>query len=553
MDRWAADRSRRGGRGDDRRAGERRRRRSALVGKIAVGLVSALVLSTTAYVWAEYRSLVNGVYRSSALDGEAGSLNGDINILIMGLDSRLDENGNPLPPDIYNALHAGGASDGGENANVLMLLHVPANGDRATSISIPRDDYVNLPGCPDGQCKGKIKQAYGLAFDAKSKTLVNQHGLDSVQRVQQERDAARKEEIDTVRQLLSGLPVDHFAEVTLVSFFQIAQVVQPITVCVNENTQDSYSGANFHQGQQQINASQAVAFVRQRRDYVHPELNFTDLDRERRQQAFIASLAYQLKQGGVFTDPGKLSQLLNVAKQNIAVDSNLDLLSLARQASNLTGGNIAFYMLPIQRFGTDPAGEDVNIVNVPQIQALVRQLIGSGTGSSAASPTTTATSPSGGVVDVVNANGRSGLAGELERALAARGYTQGAASTASSNRGYSVIYYGAGEHTAASALSTLLGGMTIAQGQHVSAGHVRIVLGTDFVMPTVVMPIVSTAGGGTGTGAGSTASDGAAGTTSSSAGYTPAAYAVDTPAAPGGTPTGGVAGAISGGGIPCVK
>ena len=195
MDRWAADRSRRGGRGDDRRAGERRRRRSALVGKIAVGLVSALVLSTTAYVWAEYRSLVNGVYRSSALDGEAGSLNGDINILIMGLDSRLDENGNPLPPDIYNALHAGGASDGGENANVLMLLHVPANGDRATSISIPRDDYVNLPGCPDGQCKGKIKQAYGLAFDAKSKTLVNQHGLDSVQRVQQERDAARKEEM----------------------------------------------------------------------------------------------------------------------------------------------------------------------------------------------------------------------------------------------------------------------------------------------------------------------------------------------------------------------
>ena len=133
-----------------------------------------------------------------------------------------------------------------------------------------------------------------------------------------------------MRQFLGGVPIDHFVEVTMVAFYQIAQVVEPITVCVKEDTQDSYSGADFHAGRQQINAAQAMAFVRQRRDTVHPDLNFTDLDRERRQQAFIASLFYQLKQADTFANPAKLTGILNVAKQNTAIDSGLDLLSLAR-------------------------------------------------------------------------------------------------------------------------------------------------------------------------------------------------------------------------------
>ena len=73
-----------------------------------------------------------------------------------------------------------------------------------------------------------------------------------------------------------------------------------------------------------------MAFVRQCRDYVHPDLNFTDLDRARRHQAFIISMTYQLKQGGAFTNPAQC------AKQNTALDSHLDLLNFAKQASNLT-------------------------------------------------------------------------------------------------------------------------------------------------------------------------------------------------------------------------
>lgn len=499
---------------------------------MVAGVLSLLVLSLTGYGWAQYHNLVTGLHTSDALGGDTKSGNGDTNILIMGLDSRLDENGNPLPQEIYDALHAGDQQDGGNNANVLMLLHVPGDGSKATSMSIPRDDYVDIPGCPDGQCKGKIKQAYGLAFDQKAKQLVNQAG-DKSQREQQEREAGRKAEIDTVRQFLGGVPVDHFAEVTLVAFLQIAQVVQPITVCLNENTQDSYSGADFHQGRQQINAAQAVAFVRQRRDVVHPQLNFTDLDREVRQQAFISSLAYQLKQGGVFTNPSQLQGILNVAKQNMAVDAGLDLMSFAGQAANLTGGNISFVTLPIVKFGKNSSGEDVNIVDVAQVQATVRQLLG----SAAPTPTSTApstasagdgTQPAQATVDVVNGTSRTGLAATVSHALAAKGYAAGATSTDPHHVTRTVVYYGTGGSTSAAAVAKRLGGVTTEHDATVPAGHVRVVIGTAFTMPAAL----GSAGG---------ASSGGRPSAPPTAGDSGPA---DTPAPPNG---------LSGGGIPCVK
>jgi len=508
------------------------RRRARVLTLAAIGLVLALVLSLVGYAVFQYFNLSLGIKRSDILGGQ-GSTSADTNILIMGLDSRLDENGKPLPAQIYNALHAGDQSNGGLNANVLMLLHVPGDGSKATEISIPRDDYVNLVGCPDGQCHGKIKQAYGLAFDQESRRIASQSGLDGTQRQQMERDAGRRAEISTVRQFLAGAPINHFVEVTLVAFYQIAQVVQPITVCVNENTQDSYSGANFHRGRQQINTSQALAFVRQRRDDLHPALNFTDLDRERRQQAFISSLAFQLKQAETFTDPIKLTRIIDVAKQNTAIDSGLNVLSFAKQASSLTGGNVTFYTLPIDHFGKDPIGEDVNFVNVPLIQATVRHLL-----SATATATPTPVRPQPGssakpahvVVDAVNASGRSGLASQLERALTARGFSAGTASTGHVLVHVSLVEFGAGGDTAASSLARTLGGLPTAPQATLPAGRIRVVIGTDFTLPT-----------GTATKSSPTAAAPAPATAVQGAG-------AGVPAPP---PT--ALSALSGGGIPCVK
>jgi len=341
---------------------------------VLIAVVTVLVL-VVGYAGYQYLNLTRGITTSDALGAStagpsttAGAPRPDTNILIMGLDSRVDENGDPLPQDIYDALHAGEATDGGLNANVLMLLHVPGDGSKASVISIARDDYVDLTGCPDKQCKGKIKQAYGLGFAAAQAALASDSSLTKQQRQQKARDAGRLAQVNTVQTFL-GVHVDHFVEVTMVAFYQLAQVVAPIRVCLLDRTVDTYSGADFQAGTQELDAKQALAFVRQRRDTANASLEFTDLDRSRRQQAFITSVATQLKNAGTLTNPLKINSILDVVKQNTAVDSGLDLLSFLGQARDMAGGNVSYYTLPVKAFGTNARGEDVNLVDLEQVRA----------------------------------------------------------------------------------------------------------------------------------------------------------------------------------------
>src|SRR5882757_7262391 len=317
------------------------------VGKALVALVSALVLFVTGYGWHTYQNLSGGLTRSDALAGGASSSpGGDTNILVMGLDSRLDQNGNPLPPDVLAQLHAGDSTDGGYNTNVLMLLHVPANGGPAQAISIPRDDYVDLPGAPDGVRKQKIKQSYGLAKDEKERQLRAAGVTDQAELERQGREAGRKESIQTVQDFLGGVPIDHFVEVTLIGFYDLARALGSVTVCLAGPTQDSYSGARFVKGYQQLDAAQALAFVRQRR-----------------QQAFLASAASQLRGAGVFTDPGRLNSLIDVAKRDVVIDNEFDLLPFLLRSRSLLGGNITFTTLPVKQF-SQVDGQDVNLVDL---------------------------------------------------------------------------------------------------------------------------------------------------------------------------------------------
>jgi LCP family protein required for cell wall assembly len=377
----------------------------------------------------------------------------------MGLDSRLDQHGQPLPQDIYDAFHAGDESVGGYNANVLIVLHIPTGDGPITAISIPRDDYVDLAGCPTADCKGKVKQAYGLAYQHTMDTLAadgtsesestSTDSGDPVANEQNAREAGRKAQIDTVRRLL-GIPIDHFLEVTLVAFFQIAQVVQPITACVNADTADPYSGADFHQGTQQIDAAQAMAFVRQRRD-VNDEL-FTDMDRTRRQQAFIASLLSALRHGGALSSPTALRHLLDVARQNVAVDAGFDLAGFVEHAAGFTNRALSLYTLPITEFGQDAAGEDVNLIDVPTIRAIVHNLVTTDRpGPPQAAGTPAPMTPA--VLNVVNATTHNGLATAVIQNFASRGYAPGVATTADTLGDSSSIEYGPGAHDAAQNLA----------------------------------------------------------------------------------------------------
>ncbi|GAA1933664.1 LCP family protein [Kitasatospora viridis] len=400
------------------RSTRRQRRRTApiaLAGRTLVLGVSLAVFGTCGFSWYTFHSLTTGITTSDALapvkqaapprpTDSAGHLDNSVNLLLIGLDSRRDQDGNALPSDVLqNDLHAGSTSDiGGYNTNTLILMHIPANGGKVEAFSIPRDDYVDLINAP-GQPKlgkHKVKEAYDRAKYQAVKELTAKGVTDPVELEHQSREAGRQATLLTVQNMLQ-VPIDHFAEVNLIGFYDVAQALGPIEVCLKKAVKDPIvartatraghgSGADFPAGPQQLNAAQALSFVRQR--YNLPN---GDLDRTHRQQAFLAGVTKKLKDQGVFGDLGKMQSLLDAVKKDVVIDSSWNVLDFAQQVPNLTGGNVEFNTLGSVISQPDLGGGDgdVNIVDVDKIRAQVKQTIGYADASPAAPTSSPSSSP----------------------------------------------------------------------------------------------------------------------------------------------------------------
>ncbi|GAA2177379.1 hypothetical protein GCM10009847_03030 [Leucobacter tardus] len=351
-----------------------RRRRLLVTLAVALVLVLAIIAVFAAFI---FRHVDENITRSEFdLPGiDTAEDPGEMNVLIMGLDSRLDQNGEALPDDVYQALHAGGADDGGYNANTLILLHLPEDRSQAVGISIPRDDYVELAGAPLGVTHGKVKEAYGLALEQRLEELRATGEIpDADEAYQEARAAGRQAQIETVSQLLGDVRIDHFVEVTMGGFFHIADAVQPIEVCLNQATEDLYSGADFAAGVQQLDAEQAMSFVRQRRDTGESGVFLTDLDRSRRQQAFLVGLANRLRDTETLTQPKTVTSLVDATQSSVALDAEFELLSFLKVAKEVSDHGLEFVTLPIEEFGVVD-GSDVNLVDVDEIQRIVAGLL----------------------------------------------------------------------------------------------------------------------------------------------------------------------------------
>jgi LCP family protein required for cell wall assembly len=305
--------------------------------RVAVAVVSALVLMVTGYGWTAYRELGARLVTSDVLTRDRPS-DGVTDILLVGLDSRTDAAGNPLPRELFDALDVG-PDQGTLNTDTVILVRIPDEaGLPTTAVSIPRDSYVAIPGFGTH----KINSAYARAAAA-ARTRLAAQGVTGPALEQQAAQAARRTLVATVEQL-TGVSVDHYAEVNLAGFADITQAVGGVPVCLNAPVRDSYSGADFAAGPQTLQGPAALAFVRQRHG-----LPRGDLDRVVRQQAFLASLAHEVLSTGTLADPAQVSGLIAAVSRYVVVDSGWDLLAFAAQARGLTAGAISFRTIPTGR------------------------------------------------------------------------------------------------------------------------------------------------------------------------------------------------------------
>jgi LCP family protein required for cell wall assembly len=402
-----------------------------------------------------------------------------MNILLMGLESRTYWNGEPLPRGLEDIMHIG--SVGGNATNTLILLHIFAGGQKAVAFSIPRDDWVTFPQPYDGQAQGKIDQAYGFALAEKQSQLVGAH-LNQDELAYQANEAGRLAEIDTV-QALTGVHIDHFAELNLDGFYELAKVFNGIEVCVKSenggtNLTDANSGAHLKVGYQHLDAPQALAFVRER-----DNLTNGDIDRTRRQQAVIDYVIWKLEHQGALADLGQLSSLLTVARQYLITDRSWNLLEFLSEMKSLAGKNLTFKTLVPKGFATID-GQAANVIDVPAIQAEVQKAFyppaapAPSPDKTAAAKSSGTLSRSGTTVDVYNGGNTSGLAGQLSRALTAAGYKAGKVAKVPVQSSTEVLY-GTGAAANAAKIAQYFAGVTANASDTVAAGHVVVLLGAD--------------------------------------------------------------------------
>jgi anionic cell wall polymer biosynthesis LytR-Cps2A-Psr (LCP) family protein len=434
---------------------------------------------------------------------------GAMNILVMGLESRTTFQGQDLSVQQLTVTHSGSEAaveaglEGSQDTDTLILVHIFANGQKATGFSIPRDDVVNYPHATlDGLTEGKIDAAYAYAYD-ESLDQTSGTSLTQAQRYLTANQAGQLFEVQTVESV-TGVHIDHFLESNIIGFYELAQQFGGLEVCIrpapaqgglpaganltdhdvltgtDNSGFDAYSdGYNAKKGGKQylhLSAAQSLAYVRSR-----DTLPQIDIGRTARQQAAIAYIVWKMRNGGVLSDLSSITTLLSNAKNWLMYDSGWDLIDFGQDIRALTGSHLDFTTLPeisTNNVGIPgyPGAQSANYIDVPQIQQQVSKAF---YGTAAIPATASSVS-----VAVYNGSSANGLAAFVSQDLVAMGYKAGAIANSSAQsqpvQDDAEVFYGAGSATETNAqlIGNVMGAESVTALSSLPAGHVEVLLGS---------------------------------------------------------------------------
>ncbi|NYF09109.1 LCP family protein required for cell wall assembly [Leifsonia sp. AK011] len=245
-----------------------------------------------------------------------GAIEGGFNILIVGSDTRLGQNG------------IGGSYDdeSGNLNDVNILMHVSQDQTNAVVISFPRDMVVDIPECPadDGSVKGYTTQPLNEALSA--------GGLNCVAMTITE---------------LTGLPIQFAGTIDFTGVIAMGDAIGGVPVCVDGPIHDDNTGLVIDQaGTYTLLGVDALAFLRTR-EHVG---DGSDLTRISSQQVYLSSLVRTLKSAGTLGDLGKVYNLSKAALQSMQLSPSLASLdtmaSIALALKDIPIENVTFVQYP---------------------------------------------------------------------------------------------------------------------------------------------------------------------------------------------------------------
>jgi LCP family protein required for cell wall assembly len=286
------------------------------------GTLSCTVLATGGIGRAVVSGVGDAINRVNVFGGlshrPAAPDSAALNFLLVGTDDR-----DGVPPRVLQSLHAGGESC--HCTDTMMLVHLSADGRRASVVSIPRDSYVAIPahqnpstGADVPAAMGKINAAYGLGGPPLT--------------------------VQTVEQA-TGLHIDHYLQLNFLSFVSTVDALGGVPVCTDRPLNDPKSGLDLPVGTTRLDGAEALKYVRAR--YVDPT---ADLGRMQRQQRFVSQVIQQATSSGTLLNPLRLQGVASSVLGSVKVDEGLtgkDLLTLATRLKDLRTSSTSFATVPL--------------------------------------------------------------------------------------------------------------------------------------------------------------------------------------------------------------
>ena len=337
-----------------RRKQTRARRRRSRRAKVLIGIAASLaiiVAVAAVIVGSAYRHL-NGNIHQADITPLLGPQPVDHhtqaqNIAVIGSDTR----------------HGQGRGYGSvqelstDQSDTLLIVHIAADRRWASVMSIPRDSWVSIPSCQmgDGQQSSphsfKINEAFAIG------------NMDGNHTVLGAACTIKTLEHDT------GIHIDHFAVINFSGLRDMVRALGGVPECNTTPINDPLSGLHLSAGHHLLKGFQALAYVRAR----YTLGNGSDLDRIKRQQAFMSSLIQRAR--SKLLDPLAIYRFLDAATKSLTVDSQLGgirgLYSLGRSLGNLPESKVTFFTLPtFPRSEVDPS----DTANVMWTQPLDSQI-----------------------------------------------------------------------------------------------------------------------------------------------------------------------------------
>ena len=281
----------------------------AVVVLVVTGVTAGSVLATFQAVEKIPNAFPAEADRPPVTRGAAAS---SMNFLLLGSDSRGEHKGSL-------------AEINGQNSDTLVVMHVPADRDQITVMSIPRDTWLAIPG--HGEAKVSAAMSWG--------------GVPLA--------------VQTVESLIDAR-IDHVAVVDFGGFQGLTDALGGVDID-NPIAFDSFylTGHAYPRGPQHLTGTEALAFARERAAF--PD---GDVQRVHNQQLLIAAIFDGIMEQATLTDPGRVSAVIGAVTEHLAVDDTLastDLVGLGVELREVRADDVAFFTIPTLGPGTSPDGQ----------------------------------------------------------------------------------------------------------------------------------------------------------------------------------------------------